>query len=68
MTVNVLKTVAGRDFTYRPGEQDVPDDIAEMLLKAGHAEKVKRGKRGKSNSVGDSTSTSWTGSDATDGD
>lgn len=73
MRIEVVTSVAGnltgRRFSFPPGvHDDVPDDIGEMLVKAGHAKKAKGRKRGKSNSVVDSQEPPWAGSDATDGD
>lgn len=48
MMIEVKKTVAGRGFSYRPGPHDVPKELAEDLIRAGHAEKVKGRDRKKS--------------------
>ncbi len=46
MKIELLKAVAGKGFFYPPGEHDVPKEIAEDLVKAGHAKK-KRGPKPK---------------------
>lgn len=42
MRIKGLVSAAGPDVTLSPGvECDVPDDVGEELIKAGHAESVK---------------------------
>lgn len=40
MTVKLKSAVAGKRFSFRPGIQDVPDDLARKLIDSGQAEKV----------------------------
>lgn len=40
MKVRMLTSVAGPEYSYGPGEHDMPDEIATELLNAGHAESV----------------------------
>lgn len=40
MKVRMLTSVAGPEYSYGPGEHDMPDEIATELLNAGHAEPV----------------------------
>lgn len=68
MLVTIKSSVAGKGFSFPRGTHEVPDEIAEMLIEAGHAEMAtaKRGKRGGSDKLGDSSSGAGSGSDSTD--
>lgn len=54
MQLDVKVPVAGKHgglrFAFPVGRHEVPDEVAAMLIKAGHAEKVKTPRRGKSSS------------------
>jgi hypothetical protein len=39
MIIDINTSVAGKKFSYPPGVHNVPDEIAKMLIKAGHAKK-----------------------------
>ena len=55
MKVNLKSAVAGRRFQYRPGIQEVPDDLAKKLIDSGQAEKVEsRGRKTPSKEAEDS--------------
>jgi hypothetical protein len=51
MLIDVKVAVAGKRFAYRPGRHDVPKEVAEDLVRAGHAEKVSKGGRPKKEPV-----------------
>lgn len=51
MKVKLKSAVAGKFFRYRPGVQDVPDNLAQKLIDSGQAEKVEaRGRPRKTES------------------
>jgi hypothetical protein len=47
MRLEILQPVAGRRWAYPAGVHDVPEEIAQLLLDAGHARKVSKGGKKK---------------------
>jgi len=43
MKLEVFQPVAGRRWAYPAGVHEVPEEIAKLLLDAGHAKKVSKG-------------------------
>lgn len=47
MKLEIFQPVAGRRWAYPAGVHEVPEEIAKLLLDAGHAKKVSKGSKKK---------------------
>lgn len=54
MKVKILKNIVGIDFSYTVGEEvNLKKELAEDLIRAGHAEAIKSAAKRKSKKSGD---------------
>lgn len=42
MQVHLKTILAGPDHRFAPGVREIPDALAEVLIKAGHAERIEK--------------------------